>query len=473
MNAETLWSGMFWSPADGRRSRGELSSDDRWFNLKLTSDVVTSLTHSVSHPGSETMVGITREPALVVADFEPRVLHGELGDGTAVTILDGHLDSGPFGEQSFSAHRLIWGAHLPESPTFSSVRFAPPGQRGWHGLVGEASCGGAIPRGRLKGSHEGSMHLVEYECEEALTLSSAESLVWHSASALMSLWCNQELHPSSVQLRLTETSPWLELDTSGLRSSSNNGISDPLLPPARMTLQLLADWLDLAARISPVHYIISSSGGHGASIQVQVLSLASALEGLHRRTHPAQDFFESLSPSVMKSVRKAAADAALARLEEVGFDAVDEAQVRIRQSLAHMGQTTLADRLLPLAKQANRVAPGLLGPSLDEWVKGLKEARNDQGHQLEAAPEFGAEKFDPYYQYLISARWVGRIALLILAGVSEDDIRAALAHHTPFHYDLANMDTSLHGWDGSSLDVFREAAEGWAVFVKVDEASGS
>ena len=141
---------MFWSPADGRRSRGELSSDDRWFNLKLTSDVVTSLTHSVSHPGSETMVGITREPALVVADFEPRVLHGELGDGTAVTILDGHLDSGPFGEQSFSAHRLIWGAHLPESPTFSSVRFAPPGQRGWHGLVGEASCGGAIPRGRLK-----------------------------------------------------------------------------------------------------------------------------------------------------------------------------------------------------------------------------------------------------------------------------------------------------------------------------------
>ena len=461
MNTETQWSGMFWSPADGRRSRGELSSDDRCFNLKLTSDVVTSLTRSISHQGSEAMVLVTPEPAMVVADFEPRVLHGELDDGTVVTILDGHLDSGLFGGQSFSAHRLIWGGHLPDSPTFSSVRFAPPGHRGWRGLVGEASCGDAVPRGRLKGSEEGSTHLVEYECEEALTLSSAESLIWNSASALMSLWCNQALHPSSVQLRQTATSPWLTLDTSGLRNSGKNDIRDPLLPPARMTLQLLADWLDLAARISPVHYIISSSGGSGTSIQVQVLALASALEGLHRKTRPEQNFFESLSPSVMKSVRKAATDAALARLEEVRFDAVEEARVRIRQSLAHMGQTTLADRLLPLAEQASRVAPGLLGPSLEKWVTGLKDARNDEGHQLEAVSEFGAEKFDPYYQYLVSARWVGCIALLILAGVSEDDLRAALARHTPFHYDLANMDTSLHGWEGSSLDVFREAVKGW------------
>jgi hypothetical protein len=95
------------------------------------------------------------------------------------------------------------------------------------------------------------------------------------------------------------------------------------------------------------------------------------------------------------------------------------------------------------------VAPGLLGPSLNEWVNGMKNARNGEGHQLYAAPEFGADKFDPYYQLLTSGLWVARISLLLLMDVEAATLTAALHSHQSFLFDLANMDTCTNGCAGS------------------------
>ena len=113
-------------------------------------------------------------------------------------------------------------------------------------------------------------------------------------------------------------------------------------------------------------------------------------------------------------MRRAAKRAALSQLRALGWKDLEGARDRLEQSLGFLGQTTLGERLKALAGPAADVAPGLLGPSLDAWVNGMKNARNGEGHQLYAAPEFGADKFDPYYQLLTSGLWVARISLLLL-----------------------------------------------------------
>jgi len=158
-------------------------------------------------------------------------------------------------------------------------------------------------------------------------------------------------------------------------------------------------------------------------------------------------------------VRRAAEQAALSELKALGWTDLEGAGCRLEQSLDLLGQTTFSDRLRSLAGPAADVAPGLLGPSLDEWAEGMRNVRNGEGHQLDAAPEFGADKFDPYYQLLISGLWVARISLLLLMGVDPATLTAALHSHEPFLFDLANMDICTNGWSGS-LGTFRRFAGG-------------
>lgn len=456
MSTDLEWTGTFWSVDDGRKSQGKLSRAQRRFTLKLESEVVSSITRVTTMLNGTTMTTVSADPALVVVDFEPRSILGELTDGSLITFLDAHLDQGMF-HQSFTGHRVVWGGHLPADPEFVSVRFVPPSWQLWAGLVGSATCDDSKPVGRLSGEVQDDQLWIEFASEVRMSLSSLESLVWHSAVTFMRLWCNAPLRLQRVEIRPSSESPWLRLETTGLSKGKQEPIHDPLLAPADMSVEMLGRWLTLAAEISPVHFMVAPGRSTGASIQTQVLTLASALEGLHRRTHSNQNLFHRLSPAEVKSVRLASVEAAMARLTELGFTDLSRAEEGIRMSLNHIGQVTLAERLLPLAKEAEDVAPGLIGPSVAGWVQGVKGARNDEGHQLETAPEFGAQKLDPYYQYMVSARWVAHIALLTLMAVDKVVLRMALLRHTSFLFDLANIDTCQHGWGGSSLATFRDA----------------
>jgi hypothetical protein len=362
--------------------------------------------------------------------------------------------------QSFDVHHLVRGEHLDPDPLFSSIRFEPPWSLRWNGLKGTAQCDGPNPTGQLTGYVEEERRWVEFVSAAPMSLTALESIIWHSADTFMSIWCNTAIKPVRIQIRTNEQSEWLSIVTVGLMQQPEPSAFDsPLLPFADMSLTVLAKWLVMAAGLSPIPFIVSPGTSDQIPLQAQVLSVASALEGLHRRTGPDQNYFKTLSKPQRAEVRRAAERAALSQLRALGWTDLEGARDRLEQSLGFLGQTTLGERLKTLAGPAADVAPGLLGPSLDAWVNGMKNARNGEGHQLYAAPEFGADKFDPYYQLLTSGLWVARISLLLLMDVDPATLTAALHSHQSFLFDLANMDTCTNGWSGS-LETFRRLGRG-------------
>ncbi len=116
-----------------------------------------------------------------------------------------------------------------------------------------------------------------------------------------------------------------------------------------------------------------------------------------------------------------------------------------------------AERLRALLTPVNRVAPpGLFGPSLNGWIKRMKDVRNVQSHQLDEHDAFGEKEIDLYVALNISGRWALRLALLQLV-LSKDDINDGLGRSNRFRIALANIDAS-HVWDGfSCAETFRAA----------------
>ena len=455
---QEVWVGTFWSPTEGVHSPAKLRRGKR-FTLIPESDIVSSLCRVTTHEDGVTTVRVFADPEKVVADFQPRILHGELSDGVRLTLLDAQLSDVGMG-QSFDVHKLVWGEHLGPDPLFSSVRFEPPWSLRWSGLKGTAQCDGPNPTGQLTGYVEEERRWVEFVSTVPMSLLALESVVWHSADAFMSIWCNAAVKPVRIQVRTNEQSEWLSIVTVGLmQQPESSALDSPLLPFADMSLAALAKWLVMAAGLSPIPFLVSPGTSDQIPLQAQVLSVASALEGLHRRIGLDQNYFKTLSKSQQAKVSGAAKQAALSELKALDWKDLEGARDRVEQSLGHLGQTTLAERLKALAGPAADVAPGLLGPSLDAWAKEMKNTRNGEGHQLYAAPEFGADKFDPYYQLLTSGQWVARISLLLIMDVDAATLTAALRSHEPFLFDLANMDTCTNGWAGS-LETFRRFARG-------------
>ena len=456
MNEQDRWVGTFWSPTEEVHSPAELRRG-RHFTLVSQSDIVASLCRVTTHEDGMTTGRFIVDPEKVVADFQPRILHGELSDGVRLTLLDARLSDDGMG-QSFVVHHLVWGDHLGSDPVFSSIRFEPPRSLRWSGLKGTAHCDGPNPTGRLTGYVEEERRWVEFVSAVPMSITALESVVWHSADTFMSIWCNTAITPVRIQIRTNEQSEWLNVTSVGLmQQPDSSALNSPLLPFADMSLTVLAKWLVTAAGLSPIPFIVSPGTSDKIPLQAHVLSVASALEGLHRRTGLDQNYFNTLSKPQRAKVRSAAEEAALSELMALGWEDLEGARGRLEQALGHLGQTTFFERLRSLAGPAAEVAPGLLGPSLDAWAKGMRNVRNGEGHQLDAAPEFGADKSDPYYQLLISGLWVARISLLLRMGVDSAALTAALHSHEDFLYDLANMDTCAYGWSGS-LETFRRVA---------------
>ena len=90
MNEQDRWVGTFWSPTEEVHSPAELRRG-RHFTLVPQSDIVASLCRVTTHEDGMTTGRFIVDPEKVVADFQPRILHGELSDGVRLTLLDARL----------------------------------------------------------------------------------------------------------------------------------------------------------------------------------------------------------------------------------------------------------------------------------------------------------------------------------------------------------------------------------------------
>jgi len=190
---------------------------------------------------------------------------------------------------------------------------------------------------------------------------------------LLTLAVDADSPAVSLEVRANGDEPWLQVAHPGLAP-----VADELLPAHKVLLTrrhlglpALERWLFRAGELSPVPQLVAAVAMSPAqrTVENQLLELAAAAEGLHRRLHPKQRI---LSRNQARDARR---DAYYAVLEEV--------RDRVKQALGHLDEPTYRDRLEVLVEQGLQAAPGVTGEA-NEWIGLIVPARNGFAHQLAA-----------------------------------------------------------------------------------------
>lgn len=401
-------------------------------------------------------IGFSDDPAKIAADYAPRSIFGRLDDGSLISFLEAHMESGPIFSietlQRFSGQRYVFGAHISdEMESVSGVRWTwdlPSRIAGWSREIGGVTVTGELP---------GTVYSWEFEGSAGLNFEAVPSIPLHrvlkdavsSCTQLMGLWSG--LRPPKVvhiEFRRTDGT-WC----SYVRPSEEGRLQrSSLLPLTDLSLQKFSDWIRLAIRIDPFPYIVNAPTN---VLQVDAQVLATAIEGLHRSIHAEDRPFSSISKRSVKRAMDEARRAGVAALENEGFAASDLADRLLRGSLNHVDQPTYQDRLLQLAEPVWGLAPGLCGPDPMEWAIMIKQIRNDQSHQL--VRSFLENEIAAYFVATITCRWVLLLRILMEL-VTADGLKAALLASDRFLYALANIDGERLWGEFSALATFRAAA---------------
>lgn len=460
--AEEL-AGTFWVPGEEQRaSVGSVTIDDAAFHLMTTSSIAAEKSRKVTPlpAGGGSRIAPTNDPADVVADFLPRIVQGRLEDGGVVTLLDAKLSASEFiwPHQSFLCHRLIVGCHVDATDVaFDATRFSLPSEHLWRGVIrdAEAEISAAGSEGTLSAHVESQRLWIVYQPSRPMTVTEYEFSVWSPCAALLSLWTNREVRPKDVELRSRDFGDvWSPLRRPTKDGGQSLHEADCLLSPIHVSVRDIHQWLQRASSLGPIPFMVQGTKG---TLQSDVLGFATALEGLHQRLYPKRRPLEGLPPSSVRKVKDAAVDAGVKRAVELGWSNMPLIKKRFADVLSFFDSMTYAQRVTDLAREAASVAPGLLGPNLQDWVTQMKKERNNQSHQSLNTNRFRETEVDRYIQLNTSARWVLHLCILLSLGVSKESLASALRRHRRFLFDLANIDACLHGWSGSSLATFREA----------------
>lgn len=106
--------GTFWLADDenGPHREGILTVEDSGeYALECSPYLVTPEQVDIRVEPHQAVITHKASPAAIVADYMPRVVHGLIEDGTAVTLLDAHMSVGGL-SQEFTGQRLLLGDHL-------------------------------------------------------------------------------------------------------------------------------------------------------------------------------------------------------------------------------------------------------------------------------------------------------------------------------------------------------------------------
>jgi hypothetical protein len=453
---EVQHTGHFWAKDQPDRSAdGVLSLDSGRFRLELEKWAVPATQVKTTNRNGAIQTTISGDPALVAADHAQRVLFGTLDDGLPITLLDAHMDIDlvPF-SQVFTGYRYVIGARIDDAHVpVIAIRMAldlPMWNAGW--LDDEpVRVMTDAPTGTLSPWRHGRAPGFTFTLDSPIALIEAIQGIVGSLSQLVTLWTAEPAHQLAIQFQLVADGDWLEHSEPFHKDSAWRHTY--LLEPADLTLAIAASWLTLSEQLGPLPFIATADL---EVLQVHALVLSTALEGVHRRLHPASRPFHPLSKRAVRKAMDTARDAALEALAQAEWPDLDGARARLSTTLNHVDQMTYQERLTDLLAPVLAVAPGLAGPDPAAWISAMKRVRNDQSHQLNSVNLFYDEQVSEYYVLTTSGKWVLHLSLLLqIAPVS--DLRDALAASQKFHFALANIDTEPYWPAWSALRAFRDA----------------
>ncbi|MCX8454604.1 HEPN domain-containing protein [Paenarthrobacter ureafaciens] len=383
----------------------------------------------------------------VVADFEPRPLWGIEGD-RPFTVLDAKMSLisnfvGGLPAQVYQADQVLWDVHIDGPDSFADavrLAFSLP-RSGW---ANDETI--ELPEGRLARWHHDNRPGLTWEPSTSHTVKNLTQQFPAILTALFHLWTGSQTSISAIQVCIPGKG-WCPLEI--LREAPSVA-SRSFLPLNTLDLTVVGTWLSEAKKLGPIPFVANEDRG---VLQVDAQMLATALEGLHRRLVPdANRFIPKLSNAKLEKARKQARAAAMLALK--GSADEETTKTAFNEALLHVDEPSYSLRLTSMLARVERVAPGLLGPSLGSWIKDAKDLRNVQSHGLTRDDDFGEHQISLYYVLAVSSRWALRILLLL--HLTDDDalIRSALEDSDEFMYALANMDREAYWKDFSAYETF-------------------
>jgi len=448
--------GRFWLPGDERQVEGRLD----WAPKRLVLDLDDWLTPPLrSIISGEIPEGLNVGPeAFVSADdsVEPNqvTVHGRLHEhgSVEVTLVDtmiAHRNLTIPGfrntERRTATYALVGGLVDGADAHFLAARLRFRHLDAWARLL-PRSLGAEQPvecidleqpGGRLTlrpmsaktpvpGSGSGAAELLwSANDDQGLTFRELWTQLVNPLRTLLTLAVDASSPPTELHLQSTPHGDWLEVVDPDISNDAEPlPRSTSLLRRDDLNLAQAARWLAQFRTWSPVPSLVAAAVDKDSArpIELQVLDLAAAAEGLHRRLFDAQ---RTLSKQRARDVR----DRVLSALADD-----TEAQTAVRQSLISLGEPTFHARLERLVERSKEAIPDVTGMA-PNWIRRVKQARNGFAHLLINEEGLKTEPLENYVLKL-SLRWVLGSVLLLESGVSADVLRERVAEHQPYQFLL-------------------------------------
>lgn len=447
--------GTFWVKKN-QRVTGTLEIDDEQ-NFRLKLDQFMEMPRQVNRVGDA--FAYSTEPEHIVADYQPRTIHGELADGTRISLLGAHMEPGPTYSmhfQIYTGETCIVGEHLADD-------FAPVNGIRWAWNVALSCFAESAPSETVDGPLAGSLSFwapkgqdgnqggLAFTAAEPVPLRDLRQYVQASSGQLIGLWGGRHKHrvPRPLLTEILVGDKWRSC--MGPADGDGERIKTALLPLRELCLNTFAVWIPFARSIDPFPYMANADI---PTLQVRAQVLATALEGIHNRLDSANKPFATVTKKSLTRARKAACEAGVGSLEVDGFTDKAFAETRFMDSLGHVNDVTYYDRVFSLATAISQIAPGLCGPDLARWAGMIMDIRNEQSHQ--SREDFQETNVSEYFVAVQTTQWV--LSLRILRKlVKPNRLHAALLESKTFLFTLANIDAEGL-WPGySALETFRDA----------------
>lgn len=453
--------GTFWQiETPERRTAGKLvACGDERPTLVTDKAIFTERQFSVTRtPTGQTLIAHSADPEDHVADFQERTIHGELADGTRVTLV--HAQGGTRrlkfflgpreASQQFRARYALIGELVTPEHHYRAIRFQVVGPSWRDAADDEAQ---TVDGGRLR-TYRGDdeTRWIEFTASTPLTFGDLDSGVINAVTTLTQLATKNDAADADVQVQLEADGPWRDVHRG---QESVKDASRPLLDTRHITAERFTTWIDFRRATQGLDAAVLDDLP-GIAIQTQVLTLASVAEGLHRRLFTDKGKrVKALADSRIAKMRRLAREAALTGMEGSDFTNEDRAEFSkaINEAFGHINEQTFRSRMDDLITDARRSIPSL-GAGFADWPDAVSEARNRMAHQPSLPDDVDDRQFlDLLIALNYSIAWVLRTNLLNKAGFDALTMQKGYSDSSSYGHHLANTRSMLAGgpWAANAI----------------------
>ncbi len=445
--------GTFWQiDTPERRTSGQLlaGGDERPI-LVTDKAIFAERKFSVSRLASgHPLVTRSSDPEDLVADFQPRTIHGELADGTPVTLVHAQGDTRRLeflrdpseASQQFRARYALSGDLVTADQTYRAVRFQVVGPSWWDAAedVAQTADGGLL-RTYCGGQGE---RWIEFTNSDPMTFDHFDSGVINAVTTITQLATKDDAAAVGLQVQLVADGPWRDVHR------GRESVAEPshiLLDTRYLTAKRFATWIDFRSETQGLDAAVVDSL-QGATLEAQVLTLVAVAEGLHRRLFRDKNRrVTSLSDSKIKKMCRRARNAALPEMDGPDFTDEDRAEFSkaVTEAFGHINDQTFRSRMADLIADARLSIPNIVAGFAD-WPDAVSTARNLMAHQPSLPDHVDDRQFlDLLIALSYSITWVLRTNLLNRAGFDAATLQEGYGYSSSYGHHLANTRELLAG----------------------------